>query len=76
MTDFRRILKVRPLPDYRFDPNAQIECVGVHIRAGGFVVGQVIGSEIDENRELILTVAIDGEIEDDEIDIFRHRGFD
>lgn len=67
-------MKICPLPEHVFAPDAQVECVGIRVRAGGIVVGEVTGYEIVDRR-LILTVKMYGEIQD-EIDNFIGVGFD
>lgn len=69
------IMKIKPMPGYRFTQNARVDCVGVHIRAGGIPVGEVIGYEII-NRELVLDVKMDVVTSLDDIDPFIHPGFD
>lgn len=68
-------IKIKPLPGYRFAQNARVDCVGVHVRAGGIPVGVVTGYEM-VNRELVLTVHMDVETAENEIDPFLGQGFD
>lgn len=68
-------MKIKPMPGYRFAQNARVDCIGVHIRAGGIPVGTVTGYEII-NRELVLDVKMDVVTSLDDIDPFIHPGFD
>lgn len=69
MSEFRQTLKVRPLPDQVFSADAQINCVGVNIRAGGIVIGHVTDYEI-EDGELYLVVEIEKPVVASELDPF------
>lgn len=54
-------LKLNPLPDQVFAHDAQVNCIGVHIRAGGMVVGKITDYEIVDGG-LILTIEMDSPI--------------
>jgi len=70
-----QVIKINPLPEHTFSPYATVECIGIKVRAGGIVVGEIVNYEIVDRR-LILSVRLTNPLDADEIDNFLLDGFD